>query len=172
MELRFVAPQLRQLDGVGSEVLACCVFSDERPLRGLAGLIDWRMAGRLSQWVEAGELRGERGEVVLIPGKPRIAFEKLILLGLGPRDAFDERACRGSVETILNILSGLRVRMAVVERPGRHLDDLDALRAVDAVLDACEGHQDQDILTLVEPPHEQKRIAQHLAEERRRRRLR
>ena len=37
MELRFVIPDLRRFDEVGSEVLACGVFADERPLHGTAG---------------------------------------------------------------------------------------------------------------------------------------
>lgn len=172
MELRFVTPHLRQIDTVGSEVLACCLFEGERPLRGVAGLLDWRMAARLSRHVIARDLLGTRGEVTLIPGKPRIPFEKLLLFGLGPREDFDEEAFLEVIHRILDTLSGLKVRMAVVERPGRHIDLIDALRAADLILGACESYGDQDLWTMVEEGPDQKRIAQHLSEERRKKRLR
>lgn len=172
MDLRFVMPHLRQIDTVGSEVLACCLFEDERPIRGVAGLLDWRMAARLSRHTICGDLTGARGEVVLVPGKPRIPFEKLLLFGLGSKEDFDEEVFLEVVHRMLDTLSGLKIRMAVVERPGRHLDAVDALRAADLILEACGSHGDQDLWTMVEEVPEQKRIAQHLTEERRRKRLR
>lgn len=172
MDLRFVAPTLRQLDTLGGELIACGLFEDERPLRGMAGLLDWRMAARISRHLETGGLAGRLGEVVLLPGRPRVPFEKLILFGLGPRDAFDEVAYGIVLERMLDTLSSLKVRIAVVERPARHTGQMDAVRAVDLLMEACVPHEDQDIWTLVEAVHDQKRIAQHLAEERRRKRAR
>ena len=49
VDLRFVAPDLRRLDEAGSEVVVCGVWKDQRPLTGLACLLDWRLAGRLSR---------------------------------------------------------------------------------------------------------------------------
>lgn len=172
MDLRFVAPRLRFLDGVGSEVLACCMFSDQRPVQGVAGLVDWRMGARLTRWLESGALTGESGEVALVPGKPRIPFEKLLLFGLGPVGAFNEESFERAVQQMLTTLSALRVRMAVVERPGRHLGVVDAQRAIEIVLQACSAHEDQDAWTLVEDLIDQKQIAKHLAAERHRKRLR
>ncbi|HNS95632.1 MAG TPA: M17 family peptidase N-terminal domain-containing protein [Polyangiaceae bacterium] len=172
MDFRFVSPDLRQLDSVGSEVLACCLFEDERPVRGLAGLLDWRMAARLSRWMASEALTGKSGEVVLISGKPRIPFEKLLLFGLGPVSRFDETVYLEIMHRMIDTLTGLRVRMAVIERPGRHQDALDALRALDLILEVCEEHGGQDLWTLVEELPDQKRMTQHLAEERRRKRLR
>lgn len=170
MDLRFVVPHLRQLDLVGGEVLACCLFEDERPVRGVAALLDWRLAARLSSRMVRRELTGARGEVALVPGKPRAPFEKLLLFGLGPAAEFDEEVYLEAVHRMLDTLSGLRVRMSVVERPGRHTDAVDALRAVDLILQACEGYQDQDLWTLIEEAVDQNRIVQHLLEEKRRKR--
>ncbi|PIE05602.1 MAG: leucyl aminopeptidase [Sorangium cellulosum] len=172
MEIRFVTPHLRHLDTVGGEVLACCMFDDERPVSGTAGLVDWRLAARLSRRIQEGHFQGLRGEVALIPGKPRLPFEKILLFGLGPKDEFDEEVFLEVVHHMLDTLSGLKVRMAVVERPGRHIDLVDALRGVDLILQACERYEDQDAWTLIEEVPEQKRIVQHLTEERRRKRLR
>ncbi len=172
MELRFVTPDLRQLDLVGSEVLACALFSDQLPPRGVVGFVDWRLAARLSRYMQALEITGARGEVVLIPGKPRIPFEKLLLFGAGEVGAFSEAVYLEVVGAMLASLAALRVRLAVVERPGRHLKALRPARAVELLLRACLDHGEQDAWTLVEDLDDQKHIAQHLAEEKRRTRMR
>jgi hypothetical protein len=85
---------------------------------------------------------------------------------------FDETVYLEIMHRMIDTLTGLRVRMAVIERPGRHQDALDALRALDLILEVCEEHGGQDLWTLVEELPDQKRMTQHLAEERRRKRLR
>ena len=172
MELRFVAPDMRQLGTVAGEVLACCLFEDERPVRGIAGLIDWRMAAKLSRYMAAGVLTGKQGEKVLIPGKPRVPFEKLLVFGLGSKARFDEAVFLDTVCLILDTLSALRVRILVMERPGRHTGVVDAIRATELIVGVCERHDSQDIWTLLESLPDQKRIAQHIEEERRRKRMR
>jgi hypothetical protein len=172
MDLRFIAPNLRQIDTVGAEVLACSLFSDQLPPRGVVGLVDWRMAARLSRYLEGGAITGRLGEVVLIPGKPRIPFEKLLLFGAGPAQAFDEPTYLEVIVRMLKALDGLKVRMAVVERPGRELRTIDAARAVELLLRTCSDQGGQDVWTLIESADDQKAMAQHLAEERRRKRMR
>jgi hypothetical protein len=171
MEFRFVAPHLRALDAAGSEVLVCALFADQRPPRGVAGLVDWRMAGRLARLMREGTLCGELGETVLVPGKPRVPFEKVLLFGAGELAAFDEQVYASVVRSVAGTLGGLRVRVAVVERPGRALGRIGVERAVDLLVQACEERAEQDRWTLVEEPEDQRRIAQHLAEERRRSRM-
>jgi hypothetical protein len=173
MDLRFIGPDLRQLDTAGAEVLACAVFSDQLPPRGVVGMVDWRLAARLSRHMQAGDLTGLAGELVLIPGKPRLPFEKLLLFGAGPAPSFDEAGYLDVIERMLHALDALKVRMAVVERPGRGLGVIDPMRAVELLLRASvEQGAEQDVWTLVESIDDQKIIAQHLAEERRRKRMR
>jgi hypothetical protein len=157
---------------VGGEVLACCLFEDERPVQGFAGLVDWRMASRLSRHLIAGNLTGVLGESALIPGKPSVPFEKLILFGMGPKTRFDEAIFLDVLHQIIQTLGALRVRMAVLERPGRHTSVVDATRATELITGVCEEHGGQDVWTLIENPADQKRITQHLEEERRRKRQR
>jgi hypothetical protein len=138
----------------------------------MVGLVDWRLAARLSRCLESGDITGEAGEVVLIPGKPRIPFEKLLLFGAGPAEQFDEPAYLEVIGRMLRALASLKVRMAVVERPGRWLGVVDTMRAVELLLRASSDQGEQDVWTLIEAPEDQKQIAQHLAEERRRKRMR
>jgi hypothetical protein len=168
MELRFVPPDLRRLDDPTAELLACCVWSDQRPMRGLAGLLDWRLAGRLSSLAREGFLLGDLGEVLFVPGRPRLQFEKVLVLGAGVRSAFGEGTFRGIVTHLLRALEGLRVRRAVVELPGRAEGIVDAERAADLVLECAGDSHAHDAWWLVEEPDAQRRIAQRAVDDRRR----
>src|SRR5258708_2641365 len=94
MELRFLPPELRRLDEASVELCVCSIWSDERPVRGFAGLIDWRLGGRLSSLLRSGSMAGEVGETLLVPGKPHLPFEKVLVFGLGARDAFSDDTFR------------------------------------------------------------------------------
>ena len=168
MEFRFVAPDLRRLDDASAELLACCVWSDQRPMRGLAGLLDWRLAGRLSMLARDGFVVGQLGELLFVPGRPRLRFEKVLVLGAGARADFGEDAFRSVVTHLLRALEGLRVRRAVVELPGRADGLIDAERAADLVLECVGDSPLHDAWWLVEEPDGQRRIAQRAVDERRR----
>jgi hypothetical protein len=168
MELRFIAPHLRRLDCATTEVLATILLEDERPAHGVAGLIDWRLSGRLTTLMLDGFATGRLGEVLLLPGKPHMPFDKLLLFGAGTRADFGERVYREVLQKILTTLEGLRARSAVVQLPGRHFGGIDAEQATTILLQMAADHPDHDVWTLVEPPEVQRAIAQQLAQERRR----
>ncbi|HLV21511.1 MAG TPA: M17 family peptidase N-terminal domain-containing protein [Polyangiaceae bacterium] len=168
MDLRFIQPDLRRLDLSGTEVLVAPLTRDERPPRGLAGLIDWRLAGRVSALLLDGFASGELGEVLLVPGKPKLPFEKLVFFGIGSSSAFGEPVFRAIVEKMLRTLEGLCARTAVVQLPGRHFDAIAPERAADILLECAGGRQEHDVWTLVEPQEAQRAITAHMVQERRR----
>jgi hypothetical protein len=169
MDLSFLEPNLRRLyDAEAAEVCACSIWSDERPARGFAALIDWRLGGRLSALLKSGFVTGAAGERLLVPGKPHVPFEKVLIVGLGARSQFDEDAFREAVLGIARTLAGLRVRRAVVELPGRANDAIDPERAVTLTLECVGASPEHDAWWLVESPAVQKRVEQRAADERRR----
>lgn len=168
MDLRFTTPSLRKLDLVGTEVLVASLSVNERPPHGVAGLVDWRLAGRLSRLQKSGFATGTRGEVLLVPGKPKLPFDKVVLFGIGDYDSFDEAAYRDVVERILDTLTGLRARTAVVELPGRHAGAIAPERAADILLETAGDRREHDVWTLVEPGEAQRAITQKMIQERRR----
>jgi hypothetical protein len=170
VDLRFVAPDLRRLDEVGSEVVICGVWKDERPLTGLACLLDWRLAGRLSRLAKQGFLVGDQGEVLVLPARPRLPFDKLLACGLGPRASFGEATFRAVLERIIDVLTGLSVKKAVIELPGRGDSGVDPEQAASILLDVL-GDDERDALCFVEDPEAQRRIEKH-AQERHRTALR
>jgi hypothetical protein len=169
VEIYFLTPDLRHMgDAEPAEVCACSIWSDERPVRGFAGLLDWRLGGRLSALMKSGWVTGQAGERLLVPGKPHVPFEKVVVFGLGERAAFDEDAFRRAVTNVASTLSGLRVRRAVVELPGRANDAIDPERAVTITLECVGGAPEHDAWWLVEEASMQKRVEQRAADERRR----
>lgn len=168
MELRFIAPDLRRLDLAGTEILVGCVAEGEEPPHGIAGLVDWRLGGCLSRLMKQGFLTGQAGEVLLVPGRPRIPFDKVVLFGVGKQDGFGEHVFRGVVERMLSTLEGLRARTAVVELPGRKSGQIAPDRAADILLETASKRPEHDIWTLVEATEAQRAITHHMVQERRR----
>jgi hypothetical protein len=170
VELLFVSPELSELDTLESEVLACALWEDVRPAVGVAGLCDWRLGGRISNLLRTGELSGRLGEVMIVPGRPRLSFDKIVIFGAGPRAAFDEGRFREVMGHMLATIDGLGTRVAVVELPGRQGDVIRPERAADMLLEAVahDAARRADVWTLVEPADARRRIQQHMVEERRR----
>jgi hypothetical protein len=168
MEIHFLPPELRRLVEASVELCACTLWSDERPLRGLAGLLDWRLGGRLSALLKSGFVTGDAGEALLVPGKPHVPFEKVLVLGLGARSGFGDGVFRSSLLHLARALEGLRVRRAVVELPGRANGLIDPERAISLLLESVGGSPEHDAWWLVEDAATQKRVEQRAADERRR----
>ncbi len=168
MDLRFTQPHLRKLDLSGTEVLVCALAPGERPPRGVAGLCDYRLGGRISHLVASNFATGALGEVLLVSGRPRLPFDKLLLFGVGePRD-FSELVFRAVVARVLETLEGLRSRTAVVELPGRHFEGISAERAADILLEMAGARPEHDVWTLIESLEAQRVITQQTILERRR----
>jgi hypothetical protein len=168
VELKFIARDLRSLDDTGIELVACGIWRDRRPFAGLAGLLDWRLAGKLSRLARDGFLIGELGEALFLPGRPRAPFEKVLVLGLGPRDRFDREAFVTATDKLLASLEGLNVRRAVVELPGRADGALDVETAAQLVSERVADGATHDAWWLVEDAESEKRLARRALEERRR----
>src|SRR5207249_1696950 len=106
-----------QLEGA-PETLVLPFFSDERPLRGAAGLCDWRLCGRLSRLLQSGRVGGHRGEATLYPAR-RLPFARLLLVGLGGADRFDEPAAREAARVIAERMKRLGATRYALVPPGR-----------------------------------------------------
>ncbi len=67
------------------DTLLLPVPEDERPLRGDAGWIDWRLCGEISRHLLSGYVTGKSGEAILFPGRAPLRATRVLLLGVGPR---------------------------------------------------------------------------------------
>jgi hypothetical protein len=168
MEFRFLTPEPERLDEASVELCVCSIWSDERPMRGLAGLLDWRLGARLSALLKTGFFDGHAGEALLTPGRPHVPFEKVLVVGLGPRPSFDEHGFRDAIVRVSRTIERLRVRRAVVELPGRATDAIEPERAITLTLECIGSSAEHDMWWLVDSPPAQRRIERRAADERRR----
>jgi hypothetical protein len=170
VEVRFVAPDLRRIDEIRADALALPLFQDERPPRGTLGLIDWRLCGQVSRLLVRGLARGVPGEVVLMPTRSRLSFERLFLFGVGAPTQPDPRSYGDSLEHMLRTLARARVRSVVLALPNRRAGAMSAADALDAFLSRASAYPEQDQFTLIEPADDQRAMSTAL--ERYKRRLR
>jgi hypothetical protein len=162
MELHFLPPAPRHLDEASAEVCACTIWTDERPMRGLAGMLDWRLGGKLSALLKSGFLLGELGEALLVPGKPNLPFEKVLVVGLGARSGFGDGTFRLAVQQMARALEGMRVRRAVVELPGRATGAIDPEQAIAVALECVGASPEHDAWWLVDDPAVEKAMEPRL----------
>lgn len=94
-------------DAIQADIVVAGFFSDDRPLRGAAGRLDWRLCGQLSDLLASGFLDGEAGGAVLLPGSGPIRATRVLLLGLGKRREFSldraEEAMRDAISRCLDL---------------------------------------------------------------------
>ena len=84
---------------VESEAVVVGFFEDVRPLKGLAGQLDWLLCGSLSDLLIAGKLRGSPGEVALLTARGKVPAQKVFLVGLGPLSGFSLAALKNAART-------------------------------------------------------------------------
>ena len=100
-------------------VVAC--YEDERPLQGLAGILDWRFQGAFSRCLLSGALTGKAGECVYMPlTRPNVGSDgptgnertyHLILAGAGKLDAGGKRGPlpQDTLDAVQKNLSSLKL---------------------------------------------------------------
>jgi hypothetical protein len=95
---------LAGLDGLEGDALGLFCWSDVRPLRGVLGLVDWRLCGAVSRAVLANLFTGAAGETLLLPAARRMGPRRLFVFGLGPRLGWDaatlQRSCQHAAEVL------------------------------------------------------------------------
>jgi hypothetical protein len=168
MHVRFTVPELKQIDALRCEALALPLFSDERPLRGALGLVDWRMCGFVSRLRGVGRLQGAWQETVLIPARPKLTMDKLFLFGVGASAELDAARVRAAVDHMLDTLARARVRTTALSLPGRAFGCLPADKAMEAFIAASAQRDEHDELILLEPPEAQREMERVVERERRR----
>lgn len=122
MPVRVGPLDLAALDQLQVDALVVFVAEDERPLAGLAGLLDWRLAGALSRLVESGALSGGEKEALLTVTGGRLAAPRLFAFGLGPQakatpERFGEVATRAAAAMEKAKVRNVAVGLPELPRP-------------------------------------------------------
>jgi hypothetical protein len=146
----------------GGELFVVPVWTDVRPLRGAAGLLDWRLNGWLSQCLREERFQGTAGEKLLVPTR-RIPWRAILAIGAGASGSFDEERCRVWLATLFSAAVGLGFRTAAVALPGREQERIPVDRTVAMLREVMRQRPDPlDMLTLIDTPAALKSIAEAL----------
>jgi hypothetical protein len=164
MALSVLPLDLARWDESSRDCLVLPVFRDDRPLRGAAGLADWRLCGRLSRLLQTQRATAEAGETMLLPPGRRLRFRRLLWFGLGDAKGYSDDRLRKDLSWIARVVKDAGVTDWAVQVPGRASGLIGARRAVEIIL------EDDDLaeqpITLLEDPAGQKDIAELLRSQR------
>jgi hypothetical protein len=164
MALSVLPVDLARWDESARDCLVLPVFRDDRPLRGAAGLADWRMCGRLSRLLKSEKATANAGETMLLPPGRRLRFKRVMWFGLGDAKGYTDDRFRKDLAWILSVVTAAGVTDWAIQAPGRASGLIGARRAVEIILED-QKLADQP-LTLLEDPAGQKDIAELLRSQR------
>ncbi len=105
--IELIASDLTTLDAQRDDLLVLGILEDERPLTGLAGLVDWRLCGALSRWIVSGFATGSWGESVLYPSSHRLGQRATLVLGLGTRPQLRTDRIHDAARRASEVMKGL-----------------------------------------------------------------
>lgn len=164
MALSVLPLDLSRWDESSRDCLVLPVFRDDRPLRGAAGLADWRLCGKLSRLLKTKRATGDAGETMMLPPGRRLRFKRVMWFGLGDAKGYTDDRLRKDLTWIADVVRKAGVTDWAVQAPGRASGLIGARRAVEIILD--DPTLSQQSLTLLEDPAGQKDIAELLRSQR------
>lgn len=164
MALSVLPLDLARWDESARDCLVLPVFKDDRPLRGAAGLVDWRLCGRLSRLLKANKASAEQGESLMMPPGRRLRFGRILWFGLGDAKGYSDARFKQDIAWILDVVTRAGVKDWVLQAPGRASGLIGARRAVELMLENDELAQAP--IALLEDPAGQKDIAELLRNQR------
>ncbi len=113
---------LKDIKKIEADAIIVGFYEDERPLKGLAGEIDWLLCGSLSQILLSGRLKGAVGDVALFSSRGKIPAEKIFLVGLGPKRDITTNRLGAAARYAVSSAAGAGVRRAALEwLPASHV---------------------------------------------------
>jgi hypothetical protein len=132
------------VERVRADLLVAPFFAGERPLRGAAGRLDWRLCGHLSEMLRRSAFEGAPGDLILVPTGASARAPRALLVGLGERSGFSPRQLRPAVASALAKARALRAGIVAVALPSESTCGIPAERAATAaVVGAGEALQEQ-----------------------------
>lgn len=164
MALNVLPLDLARWDETARDCLVLPVFRDDRPLRGAAGLADWRLCGRLSRLIKANKATGDAGESMLLPPGRRLRWKRVMWFGLGDAKGYSDDRFRKDMAWIRDVVRGAGAADWTMQAPGRASGVIGARRAVELMLE--DDTLAAQAITLLEDPAGQKDIAELLRSQR------
>lgn len=167
MSVHLLGTELARWDEVEGGALLLTFFADERPLRGAAGLADWRLCGRLSRLIKRGKVTGDAGETLLFPPGRRLPFSHVFLFGLGESKNFTDELYREHVRWIRDVAQRANIDTYALQPPGRASGLIGARRALELWLEETKTDTGPTQVAIIDNHGGQKDMAELLRYQRR-----
>lgn len=112
MVLKVIRQDLARLE---ADAVLAGFYEDVRPLKGVAGALDWVLCGALSRLVIDGKVRGALGDVALLTANGKVHASKVFLVGFGPRHGAAADALRTAARTMASSAVSAGVARAILD---------------------------------------------------------
>jgi hypothetical protein len=113
-----IAVETGPVEKAAVELAVVTFFEGDRPLRGEAGRVDWRLCGMLSDLLVRRALRGAAGEAALIPTFGHLRSPRVLVLGLGSATGFGALEVKAMARGAVRRCADLRIRSLALALPG------------------------------------------------------
>lgn len=78
------------IDKIPTEIVVLTHYQDDVPFKSELGLLDWRINGRLSRFIQDKHYVGKAKELLLMPSEKRLNAPEVMILGLGLKEGFQQ----------------------------------------------------------------------------------
>ncbi|MFQ5597557.1 MAG: M17 family peptidase N-terminal domain-containing protein [Nitrospiria bacterium] len=130
-----------KLNDLQTDLLAVTCFEDIRPLRGLAGEIDWLYGGILSRVMMQNRFSGELGKTILLASEGKLPVSKILLLGLGTSKRYGYPRFKDMSAVLYEVIDDLKINALAVDIDTEAAIELDPIRLLETFR---EGKEDTD----------------------------
>jgi hypothetical protein len=156
---------LQDIKKLATDALIVGFYEDVRPLKGVAGELDWLLCGALSSLVLARKVRGSLGDVALVTSQGKLPSQKIFLVGLGPRAGSTLTSLRSAARTAAESAVGAGVMSAAIDCfPSSDTPQAGGVAALRQGLNEGAGGRSLDVLLLASDAVVYESIARDLNE--------
>jgi hypothetical protein len=149
LTLRVARQDIKNFD---TEALVVGFHENVRPLKRLAGALDWLLCGSLSRLIISRKLRGRVGDAALLTSRGKIPARKIFLVGLGPVEDRSSASLSNIAASVIETVLKAGVRQATLEY--FVASDIPVETGVPALCSGITraiGERDLDIVILLPP---------------------
>ncbi len=121
-----------------SQLFVTTLFEDERPPRGLSGLLDWHMNGKISGFILDDIFTGRFGEKLLFSVCSRLPWERYMLIGMGHNNEITQEKYKEISNVIVSSIADMKYDSVCCQVPGFHRLNFEFSRAFELFLSIFE----------------------------------
>jgi hypothetical protein len=144
--VRVVLKDIKQLP---VDALIVGFHEDVRPLKGIAGELDWLLCGSLSTLLLSKKLLGTLGDVALVTSQGKVPVQKIFMVGLGPHNGMNQTTLRSAARNAAASAVGAGVKSAAIEYfPSSDMPHDEAISALFQGLNEGTGVRNLDVLLM------------------------